>query len=93
MASINCEAYGIGFLLQSSDAQLFLGFLSAILFLTVLLVLVALFFSPTIIALKYCSPERICIVALLNLFFGWSGLGWCLAFWLALDAAAGKAEW
>ena len=60
-----------------------------ILFLVVL-ALIALYFLPTIIAVR--RGRQIGPVAVVNVFFGWSLIGWVVAISMALsDKAAGPA--
>lgn len=50
--------------------------------------LATLYFVPTIMALfrERCTRRRAKTVFLVNLFLGWSGIGWWIAFGLAYTA-------
>lgn len=52
-----------------------------------LLVLIAFYFLPTLIASGRHLPERIAI-AMLNLFLGWTVIGWFIALIWAVTAPA-----
>ena len=58
--------------------------LAVLLFVVALvIVLIVLYFVPTVIAIRRKS-DNITGIALLNIFLGWSTLGWLAAFFWAL---------